>query len=134
MSPPGQKRGREKGKGKEPCIADKDTVDCEFCNSFTPEQRAQISTPSYKIKKEKREAKRQEQPHPTEDISLVDPSTVAVIGVVDDASSEKSPAPPEKKSKKEKAPVKSKKDKASTSTLSDRIAELDQKWSERFNR
>ena len=50
-------RCHEKGKGKEPCIADKDMVDCEFCNLLTPEQRAQISTPSYKIKKEKREAK-----------------------------------------------------------------------------
>ena len=122
------------GKGKEPCIADKDTLDCELCNSFTPEQRAQISTPSYKIRKEKREAKRQDQPHPTEDVSLVDPSTVAVIGVVGNASSDKSPAPPEKKSKKEKAPVKPKKDKASTSTSSDRITELDKKWSERFNK
>ena len=72
---PGQKRGscghamasfdghafcarcREKGKGEEPCIANKNPSDCSFCNAFTPEQRAQISTPSYKIKKEKREAK-----------------------------------------------------------------------------
>ena len=71
MSSPGQKRGscghamaifdghafcarcREKGKGEEPCVKDKDSVDCSLCNSFTPEQRAQISTPSYKIKKEK---------------------------------------------------------------------------------
>ena len=82
MSSPGQKRGscghamasfdghafcaccREKGKGKEPCIADKDTVDCEFCKLLTPEQRAQISTPSYKIKKEKREAKHVDPPTP----------------------------------------------------------------------
>ena len=69
-----------------------------------------------------------------EDSSLVDPTTVSV-GVVGDASSEKSPAvPPEKKTKKEKAPAKSKKEKASTSTADDRISELDQKWSERFNR
>ena len=38
-------RCREKGKGEEPCIANKDTADCSLCNSFTPEQRAQISTP-----------------------------------------------------------------------------------------
>ena len=44
------------GKGEEPCISNKDTADCSLCNAFTPEQRAQISTPSYKIK-EKREAK-----------------------------------------------------------------------------
>ena len=80
MSSPGQKRGscghamasfdghafcarcREKGKGTEPCIANKETTDCKFCNLFTPEQQAQISTPSYKIKKEKREAKRLDNP------------------------------------------------------------------------
>ena len=84
MSSPGQKRGncghamasfdghafcahcREKGKGEEPCIANKDTFDCKFCNLFTSEQRAQISTPSYKLKKEKREAKRLDNPNPTE--------------------------------------------------------------------
>ena len=123
---------REKGKGKEPCIADKDRVDCEFCNLLSPEQRAQ--TPSYKLKKEKREAKRVDHPNPTGDSSLVDPSTVSVIGVVGAATSEKSPVPPEKKTKKDKVPVKAKKDKASTSTAADRFSELDQKWSERFNR
>ena len=83
MSSPGQKRGncghamagfdehsfcarcREKGKGEEACIANKDTTDCKFCNLFTPEQWAQISTPSYKIKKEKREAKHVDNPTPT---------------------------------------------------------------------
>ena len=65
----------------------------------------------------------------------MDPSTVAVIGVVDNASSEKSPTvPPEKKTKKDKASTKAKKDKPSTSTCDDRISELDQKWSEHFNR
>ena len=73
---------REKGKGEEPCIANKDAMDCKFCNLFTPEQRAQISTPSYKIKKEKREAKRVDNPTPTEDIALVDPANVSVIGAV----------------------------------------------------
>ena len=55
MSSPGQKRGscghamagfdghafcarcREKGKGEEPCIANKETTDCKFCNLFTSE-------------------------------------------------------------------------------------------------
>ena len=63
MSSPGQKRGsfghamasfdghsfcahcRDKGNGKEPCIANKETVDCTFCNSLTPEQRMQLATP-----------------------------------------------------------------------------------------
>ena len=126
---------REKGKGTEPCIANKKTSDCNFCNLFTPEQRAHISTPSYKLKKEKREAKRLDSSTPTNDSSLVDPSAVSVIRVVGDAKSDKSPVlPPEKKLKKDKAPTKAKKGKASTSTSDDRISELDQKWSERFNR
>ena len=34
-----------------------DTTDCKFCNSLTEDQRIQLATPSYKLKKEKREAK-----------------------------------------------------------------------------
>ena len=65
----------------------------------------------------------------------MDPSSVSVIGAVGDASVDKSPAiPPEKKTKKEKQPVKPKKEKPSTSSSVDRIAQLVQKWSERFNR
>ena len=149
MSSPGQKRGscghamasfdghafcarcREKGKGSEPCIADKDTTSCKHCNLFTPEQRAQISTPSYKLKK-KREAKRLDS---LEDSSLVDPANVSVIGVVGDSTTaQSSMLSPEKKIKKDKAPAKTKKEKASTSASYDRISELDQKWSEHFNR
>ena len=151
MSSPGQKRGscghamaifdghafcarcREKGKGEEPCIANKDTADCTLCNSFTPEQRAQISTPSYKIKKEKREAKRLDNTQPTDE--LVDPSSVSVIGVVSGPSADKSPAPPDKKLKKEKPPAKTKK---SSSTLSsateEKFSALEDKWADRFNR
>ena len=39
-------------------MTNKETTDCKLCNALTPEQRAQLATPSYKIKKEKREAKR----------------------------------------------------------------------------
>ena len=152
MSSPGQKRGscghamaifdghafcarcREKGKGEEPCVKDKDSVDCSLCNSFTPEQRAQISTPSYKIKKEKREAKRADISQPTDE--LIDPSSVSVIGVVGGPSTDKSPAPPEKKTKKDKPSVKPKK--SATATLSsatdDKFTALEDKWSDRFNR
>ena len=94
-------RCREKGKGEEPCIANKDTSDCKFCNLFTPGQHAQISTPSYKHKKEKREAKRLDNPNPMDDSSLVDPASVSVIGVVGDSTTSQSPSlPPEKKMKK----------------------------------
>ena len=151
MSSPGQKRGscghamaifdghafcarcREKGKGEEPCIANKDTTDCSLCNSFTPEQRPQVSTPSYKIKKEKREAKRADNTQPTDE--LVDPSRVSVIGVVSGPSADKSPAPPEKKAKKDKPPTKSKKSSSvPSSATEDKFAALEDKWVDRFNR
>ena len=104
MSSPGQKRGscghamasfdghsycaccRDKEKGEEPCISNKETVDCKFCNALTPEQRTQLATPSYKLKKEKREAK-QSDSNLADDSSLVDPATVSVIGAVGDSSS-----------------------------------------------
>ena len=101
---------REKRKGEEPCIANKDTSDCKFCNLFTPEKRAQISTPSYKLKKERREAKRLDNTTLMEDSTLVDPASVSVIEVVGESSTTQSPSlPPEKKAKKEKPPTKSKK-------------------------
>ena len=152
MSSPGQKRGscghamagfdghafcarcREKGKGEEPCISNKDTTECKFCNLFSPEQRAQLATPSYKLKKEKRDAKRVDNPTPTEDISLVDPASVSVIGAVGGAASSQSPSvPPEKKTKKDKPPS-TKAKKSASSMMDDRFSELDAKWSERFNR
>ena len=151
MSSPGQKRGScghamaifdghafcarcmEKGKGEEPCIANKDTADCTLCNSFTPEQRAQIATPSYKIKKEKREAKRVDNTQLTDE--LVDPSSVSIIGVVSGPSADKSPAPPEKKPKKDKPPTKSKKSSSALSyATEDKFSALEDKWADRFNR
>ena len=73
MSSPSQKRGscghimasfdshnfcarcREKGKGSDPCTSKND---CNSCNVLTEEQRLQLSTPSYRIKKEKRDLKK----------------------------------------------------------------------------
>ena len=45
----------------------KDTSTCKFCLAFTPEQLAQISTQSYKIKKEKHEARKSETATPMKD-------------------------------------------------------------------
>ena len=151
MSSPGQKRGscghamasfdghsfcarcHDKGKGEEPCISNKDTTNCKFCNSLTPEQRMQLATPSYKIKKEKSESKRADS-NPADDSSLVDPATISVIGAVGDScSAEASSAPTEKKSKKDKIPAKVKKSVESTSTDS-KISQWEEKWSERFNK
>ena len=143
MSSPGQRRGsrghamasfdghaycarcRDKGKGEELCVKDKETSDCKLCNALTPEQRAQLATPSYKIKKEKREAKHTDSIPPADD-TLVDPASVAVIGIVGDSSASKiDSAPPEKKPKKEKGPPKPKKS-VDTSTTDTKISELNQ--------
>ena len=84
-------RCRDKGKGEEPCISNKETADCKFCNALTPEQRTQLATPSYKLKKEKREAKRSDS-NPADD-----PATVSVIGAVGDSSSAQASSAPSRK-------------------------------------
>ena len=78
MSSPGQKRGacghvmaifdshsvcarcRDKGKGKDPCVENPQCTDCKLCNLLTPDLNTQLATPSYKLKKEKREARKLE--------------------------------------------------------------------------
>ena len=98
---------REKGKGSDPCISHND---CTACNSLTEDQRIQLSTPSYRLKKEKRDLKKSSDT-PAKDStssSLIDPSSVTVVGAVDaqgviqspGSSSDKKkkkPNPPEKK-------------------------------------
>ena len=153
MSSPGQKRGscghamaifdghaycarcRDKGKGEEPCVANKESMDCAICNTLTPEQRTQLATLSYKLKKEKREAKRLDS-NPSDDVALVDPDSVSVIGVVGDSNvAQTVSAPPEKKPKKDKAPTKGKKSVEFTASSTDsKISQLDEKWAECFNR
>ena len=120
MSSPGQKRGscghamaafdghafcarcRDKKKGEDPCVKAPES-ECKFCIVLTPDQVAQLSTPSYRLKKEKREAKKMEAT-PSKDSTLVDPSSVAVIGPVSASATVSSPTPavPEKKVKKDK--------------------------------
>ena len=128
-------RCRDKGKGEEPCVANKESTDCAICNSLTPEQLTQLATPSYKLKKEKWEAKRLDS-NPSDDVALVDPDSVSVIGVVGDSNvAQTGSAPPEKKLKKDKAPTKGKKSvEFSASSTDSKISQLDEKWAERFNR
>ena len=84
MSSPGQRKGscghimasfdkhsrcarfRDKGHGEDPCVKN---LAFEFCDLLTPEQLLQLSTPTYKIRKEKQKSKE----------VLVDPSTVTVV-------------------------------------------------------
>ena len=59
-------RCREKGHGDDPCVQN---LQCDFCSVLTPEQVLKLSTPTYKLRKEKAKAKE----------VLVDPSTVVVL-------------------------------------------------------
>ena len=114
-----------------------DTKDCKFCNSLTPEEHLQLATPSYKLKTEKREAKKTDSTPSKDRDTLVDPASVSGIGAVDDQGTVKSPstvAPPEKKPKKEKPSTsKSSKPVGTKADTDSKIQELDQKWSDRFN-
>ena len=140
-------RCREKGKGSDPCVSNND---CQACNSLTEEQRVQLSTPSYRLKKEKRELKKASDT-PTKDSNsstLIDPSCVTVVGAVDGQGMVQSPGssssakkkkssssdkkPPTKHSKSSEKPAKS--PTTLRSSADARIDELDQKWSDRFNR
>ena len=74
MSSPGQKHGgcghlmarfdthsfcarcREKSKGPDPCVS---KSDCQASNVLVEDQHLQLSTPSYRIKNEKRDLKKQ---------------------------------------------------------------------------
>ena len=148
-------RCRDKKKGKDPCV-EKEGADCLHCNALTPEQLVHLSTPSYQIKKEKRESKsstpaKKSSTDSTLSPTLVHPSLVTVMGVVDGQSTSRSPGlsdqPVEKKKKKEDkkaSSVKSvKADKSvkssshrtsSTSSTDQKLEVMEQKWSDRFNR
>ena len=160
MSSPGQRRGgcghamanfdshafcarcREKGKGTDDCVKNPQSSNCKICNAFSEKQHLQLATPSYRIKKEKREAKKLEATPIKDTEALVDPASVSVIGPIDKPTPAK-PAleapPPDKKIKKDTKKV-CKKDKSPSATVSkppsadDKIADLDSKWAERFNR
>ena len=98
MASPGQKGGgcgldshsfcarcRDKGKEKDPSVEKPNTTDCKFCNILISEQHSQLSSPSYKIKKEKREARKDNTATPSkDDLNSLNPSaSVLVIGAVD---------------------------------------------------
>ena len=63
-------RCRDKGNCEDPCVK---KLPCEFCALLTPGQVIQLSTPTYKLRKEKQK----------ERDSLVDPSFVTVLFPVD---------------------------------------------------
>ena len=94
----------DKKKGKDPCV-EKPGSDCQHCNALTPEQLVQLSTPSYKLKKEKRDkadttpSKNAPTTKVTLSPTLVDPARVSVIRAVDGQDTGLSAQPAEKKKK-----------------------------------
>ena len=141
-------RCREKSKGPDPCVS---KSDCQACNVLMEDHRIQLSTPSYRIKKGKCDLKKQgDTPQKNSDSSsLIDPSSVMVVGAVDDqgilqspGSSSGSDKKKDKKTRSEKPwsskssdkPSKSVEPKPPRSSADDRIDELDKKWADRFNR
>ena len=63
-------RCRDKGLGEDTCVK---KLPCELCELQTPEQVLQLSTPTYKLRKEKKQERE----------SLGDPSSVTVLSPVD---------------------------------------------------
>ena len=151
-------RCHDKKKGSDPCTKTPPTT-CAHCDALTQEQKDQLATPSYKLKKEKKESKSSTPLKDSDTLSptLVDPALVSVVGVVDDHSTPGASGlsgPVEKKAKKVEAKhssssksTKSAKStysrpptfstdqsKTTTSSTDTRIADLDKKWSDRFNR
>ena len=128
MSLPGQRKGscghimasfdkhsrcarcRDKGHGEDPCVKH---LACEFCDLLTPEQLLQLSTPTYKIRKEKQKSKE----------VLVDPSTVTVVSQADQEGTDRSSAA---NSSVEFA--------LPTPSFRKELQELDEKWSVRMAR
>ena len=146
-------RCRDKKKGSDPCIETPPAA-CSHCDALSSEQKAQLSTPSYKLKKERKEAKSS-----TPAKAVVDPALVSVVGVLDGQTTSGLSGPAEKKSKKvesKKLPTSTKparsdksvksssnpppttsttdKGKSTTSSTDSKISDLDKKWSDRFNR
>ena len=152
-------RCRDKKKGSDPYIETPPAA-CSHYDAFTAEQKAQLSTPSYKLKKEKKEAKSSTPAKASDTLSptLMDPAFVSVVGVVDGQTTSGLSGPTEKKKKTEskksssttakstkpEKSVKSSNRPASTSTTDQgksttsstdaKISDLDRKWSDRFNR
>ena len=135
-------RCRDKKKGKDPCV-EKPGSDCQHCKALTPEQLAQLSTPSYKLK-EKRDksdttpSKNASSTKVTLSPTPVDPTRVSVIRAVDGQDTGLSAQPAEKKKKVEdkKKSIKPRPSASRPAAVStdQRFDELDQKWSDRFNR
>ena len=142
--------------GSDPCIETPPAA-CSHCDALSSEQKAQLPTPSYKLKNERKEAKSSTPAKAVDTLSptLVDPALVSVVGVVDGQTTSALSGPTEKKCKKAESKKSSTSDKPARSDKSvkpssnrplttsttdqgrstdSKISDPDWKWSDRFNR
>ena len=119
-------RCRDKGLGDDPCVQKKE---CDICRGFTPEESLQLSTPTYRDRKEKKTTTTSSTP------TLVDPAHVSVLGKVEKVKAVRS-TPTGKKTKRSESPKPSasKKKSSSSRPSAEDLKQLDDKWAERFSR
>ena len=144
MSSPGQRRGscgqamagfdshskcahcRDKGLGDDPCVQKKE---CAICRGFTPEQTLQLSTPSYRDRKDKKATASSSTP------TLMDSAHVSVLGKVEVKAVQSTPTTANKTKRSESPKPSANKKKSSSSRPSaEDLKQLDDKWAERFSR
>ena len=119
-------RCRDKGLGDDPCVQKKE---CAICRGFTPEQTLQLSTPTYRDRKDKKATAFSSTP------TLVDPAHVSVLGKVEKVKAVQSTPTPAKKTKRSESPKPSanKKKSSSSRPSAEDLKQLDDKWAERFS-
>ena len=120
-------RCRDKGLGDDPCVQKKD---CAICRGFNPEQIQQLSTPTYKDRKDKKATADSSIP------TLVDPAHVSVLGKVEKVKAVQSTPTTAKKTKRSECPkpANHKKKSSSSRPSTEDLQQLDDKWAERFSR
>ena len=118
-----------RGVGDDPCVLKKE---CDVCKGFIPQQIQQLSTPTYRDRKEKKATASSSAP------TLVDPAHVSVLGKVEKVKAsqpQSTPTTPKKTKRSESPkPSASKKKSSSSRPSADDLKQLDDKWAERFSR
>ena len=142
MASPGQRRGscghamalfdshskcarcREKGIGKDACVEKKP---CTICDPFSEEQRLQLVTPTYRVRKEIQ--KKTSSPS-----QVLDPADVTVLGELESKgdSSDRGETPKKARKSSHKSP--SKKKAGKSTDFQAELKSMDDKWAKRFSR
>ena len=120
--------GKDKGLGDDPCVLKKE---CVICKGFTPEQTLQLTTPTYRGRKEK---KMTSNSTASSTPTLVDPAHVSVLGKVEKVKAVQSTHTKKTKRSESPKPSASKKRSSSSRPSTEDLKQLDDKWAERFSR